>query len=43
MEEVIIMQTRIWDLREYEDDLYQYPQLDEIKRIMVGGISCISY
>lgn len=37
MEEVIIMQTRIWDLREYEDDLYQYPQLDEIKRIMVGG------
>ncbi|HHE7717165.1 TPA: Sua5/YciO/YrdC/YwlC family protein, partial [Staphylococcus aureus] len=31
------MDTKIWDVREYNEDLQQYPKINEIKDIVLNG------
>ncbi len=34
---VIKLDTKIWDVREYNEDLQQYPKINEIKDIVLNG------
>ncbi|MEZ2095967.1 Sua5/YciO/YrdC/YwlC family protein, partial [Staphylococcus aureus] len=31
------MDTKIWDVREYNEDLQQYPKINELKDIVLNG------
>ncbi|MCD1016415.1 translation factor Sua5, partial [Staphylococcus aureus] len=31
------MDTKIWDVREYNEDIQQYPKINEIKDIVLNG------
>ena len=34
---VIKLDTKIWDVREYNEDIQQYPKINEIKDIVLNG------
>ena len=34
---VIKLDTKIWDVREYNEDLQQYPKINELKDIVLNG------